>query len=271
MKHTYSLAHLTALTTPPPAFIRAAAAAGYDAVSLRTLGGREDHAYDLAHDTALRKETERALRETGLEWKDAELLRITDDFNAAEHVPHIAAAAELGVRNITLTVPAKNRSLYTEKFIAICQEAARHGLTVNVEPIIWAGVSDIHKARELIENAGQENAGLLIDIYHFHCARTAPEELASIPSRWLHYVHMCDGPAVIPSSEEELRRIAWSGRPAPGEGGAGIRSIMRCMPGGQNLPVVLEIPNAARLEEMGLESYARMILQRTKEVLEDQE
>lgn len=37
MKHTYSLVHLTNIACSPPAFIRTAAAAGYDAVSLRTI------------------------------------------------------------------------------------------------------------------------------------------------------------------------------------------------------------------------------------------
>ena len=59
MSHCYSLVHLTNISCPPPEFIRTAAAAGYDAVSLRTipLGLPGERPYDLAHDPQLLRET----------------------------------------------------------------------------------------------------------------------------------------------------------------------------------------------------------------------
>ena len=63
MGHCYSLVHLTNLACPPPEFIRVAARAGYDAVSLRTipLGLPGEQPYDMTKDPQLLRETRRAV------------------------------------------------------------------------------------------------------------------------------------------------------------------------------------------------------------------
>ena len=55
MKHQYSLVHLSDINCSPPDFIRAAAAAGYDAVSLRTIpmGLKGEHPHNIAADRNL--------------------------------------------------------------------------------------------------------------------------------------------------------------------------------------------------------------------------
>lgn len=266
--HTYSLAHLVDLTTPPPAFIRAAAAAGYDAVSLRILGQKSDHAYDIAHDKALLRETRKALEETGIRCKDAELLRITDDFTASEYTEALEAAAGLGVKDLTLTIPSKDSSARIRQFIDISKNAARYGQRVNLEPIIWSGIPDILAARQLLEIAGQPNTGILIDVFHFHHSGISPEEIRKCPQQWFNYIHMCDCFGVSSRSVEAFQHDGLSRRAYPGEGDAGIRNIMDCIPDHDTLPIVLEIPHSMRLETMGLEGYARFILDKARECLE---
>ena len=76
MKHTYSLVHLTNIACSPPAFIRTAAAAGYDAVSLRTIpmGLPGEVPHDIT-DRKLRAETLAACQETGVWINDTEIGR----------------------------------------------------------------------------------------------------------------------------------------------------------------------------------------------------
>lgn len=266
--HIYSLAHLADIATPPPSFIRAAAAAGYDAVSLRILGREDDHAYDIAHDKAMMDGTRKALEETGLKCRDAELIRITDDFNAEECVPSLEAAATLGIEDITLTIPSRDREARISHFRDICRIASRFSMKVNLEPIIWSGIPDIIQARQLLERAGQPNAGLLIDIFHFHHSGVSPEEIRRCPQEWFTYVHMCDCFAATSRSIEDLQRDGLSRRACPGEGVAGIKKIMNCIPDHVTIPVVLEIPNKERLGKMGLEGYARLMLDKAKACLE---
>lgn len=68
MKHKYSLVHLTCISSAPPEFIRTAAAAGYDYVSLRTISMQLPN--EIPHyltDPVLREETRAASKETGVQ------------------------------------------------------------------------------------------------------------------------------------------------------------------------------------------------------------
>ena len=65
MKHKYSLVHLSDISCPPPQFIYAAAEAGYDCVSLRTIpmGLKGEVPHDIAADRQLFQDTKKALAE----------------------------------------------------------------------------------------------------------------------------------------------------------------------------------------------------------------
>ena len=99
-KPLYSLVHLTDISCPPPEFIRVAARAGYDAVSLRTIpmNLEGEIPFDIAKDKELFKETKRALEETGIIFNDTENAVIRDGLDVKEYEPALEAAAELGVK-----------------------------------------------------------------------------------------------------------------------------------------------------------------------------
>ena len=152
MSHCYSLVHLTNISCPPPEFIRTAAAAGYDAVSLRTipLGLPGERPYDLAHDPQLLRETRQALAETGLKYMDTEIARIADGVDVRDHEPALAAAAEMGVRQITTNIWIADKGRYTEQFVKLCELAQQYGQDINVEFVTWASVSDLRQTKELL-------------------------------------------------------------------------------------------------------------------------
>ena len=89
-----------------------------------------------------------------------------------------------------------------------------------------------------------------------------------MPAEMVHVVHMCDCFAATSRSMEDLQRDGLSRRACPGEGVAGIKKIMNCIPDHATIPVVLEIPNKERLGKMGLEGYARLMLDKAKACLE---
>jgi hypothetical protein len=95
----FSLAHLTALSLPPPDLIRVAARAGYQSVGLRLLQVAPDTPfYPLMTEPGLMRETRRAIADTGIGVNDIEFIRITPDIDIAGLEAFFAAGAALGAR-----------------------------------------------------------------------------------------------------------------------------------------------------------------------------
>jgi hypothetical protein len=76
---------------------------------------------------------------------------------------------------------------------------------------------------------------------------------------------MDDGPREVPTTVEELRRIAREARLFPGEGGADLAGILPGLP--RNIPYAVEVTNPERAREMGAEAYARMGWEKTMKCL----
>ena len=175
MSHKYSLVHLTCISCPPPEFIRTAAAAGYDYVSLRTIPmGLPNEVPHLLTDRVLLKETRAASLETGVKINDTENARIFDGVNVQEYAPHLAAAAELGIKHILCNVWTANRSFYTKKFAELCQLAAQFDQDINLEFVTWAGITNLEQAAQLLRDVDLPNVGIVVDALHFHRSRVKP-------------------------------------------------------------------------------------------------
>ena len=265
VNHDFSLVHLTNIACPPPEFIRVAAKAGYDAVSLRTipLGLPGERPYNLAKDPQLMRETKLALQETGLKYTDTEIARIADGVDVRDHEPALAAAAEMGVQHITTNIWTADKGHYTEQFVTLCEIAQQYGQDVNVEFVTWASVSNLKQTKELLRESGMTNVGILVDMLHFYRSRVSLQELDDCPKEWFHYLHLCDCPKEIPTQVDELAYTGRAKRLYPGEGAAPIREIAARV-SNPELMYGLEVPNQARLEQLGFEEYARRVLELAK-------
>lgn len=265
MSHPYSLVHLTNIACPPPDFIRVAAQAGYDAVSLRTipLGLPGERPYNLSKDPELLRETKRALTETGIQYIDTEIARIADGIQVKEHEPALAVAAEMGVTHILTNLWSSDKGRCLEQFVQLCELAEQYGQDVNVEFVTWASIADLKQAKELLLASGKKNVGVVVDTLHFHRSRVTLVELDDCPKEWFHYAHLCDAGVDIPTQEEELARVARSERLYPGEGSIPIREIISRIPN-QNITYGLEVPHAARLKELGFVEYASRVRKAAK-------
>ena len=268
MKHLFSLVHLTNIHCPPPQLVYTAAKAGYDAVSIRTipLGLAGERPYDLAHDKALRRETQAALQQTGLLYKDTEIARIADGVDVREHEPYLEAAAEMGVQQVTTNIWSPDKEFYTEQFARLCELCAQYGLRVNIEFVTWAAVADLSQAAALIRAAGYSNAGILADALHFYRSRVSLQELRQCPPDWFHCAHLCDCEAPIPTDTESLVHTGRAERLYPGEGAVPIADMIDAIPG-KNILLGLEVPHEKRLQEFGFEEHARRALQAAKKTL----
>jgi sugar phosphate isomerase/epimerase len=261
-----SVAHLTALGCTPPELIHIAAGAGYDYVSLRTipvgLAGEPDHS--LHKNPALLRETREALEATGLEILDIELARIVDGIDVNTYEPAIAAAAALGVKHVLSNVWSSGHKYVVDSVAALSDIAARYGMTVELEFVTWANLTNLADTVSIIQEANRPNLGLLVDTLHFNRSRVRLDELDPLPREWFRMVHLCDGPPGIPSSREELIFTGRQARLDPGMGGIDLASILDRIP---EVPYSLEIPNDERVKAVGWAEHVRLCARNTRRYL----
>lgn len=262
----FSLAHLTVLGCAPPEMTYIAARAGYDFVSFRLIymGLANEPDYSLDSNRELYRQTRRALADTGLKLHDIELARIYDGLNPRSYLPAMEIAAELGARHVLTSIWTPERNFAVESFAALCDLAKPLGLTVNLEFVTWANVATLREATSILEDAGRDNCGILVDTLHFHRSKVDVAELKALPAQWLHFAHLCDAPKTIPAATEEIIRTGREERLYVGEGEIDIAGILRLMP---ELPCSIELPHAKRVKELGYAEHAWRCLQTAKAYL----
>lgn len=262
-----SLAHLTVLSLPPPEMIRLAARVGYSHVGLRLIAVTETSpGYPLMDDPAMLRETKAALRDTGIGVLDIEFVRITPETDVAALEWVIAVGAELGARHLVTAPYDPDLVRLADRFGGICDLAGRYGLSPVLEFFPWTVVPGLADAAKLLDVAGRENAGILVDALHFDRSASSLADLSRLPERWLPFLHLCDAPAARPDTTEMLLHQARAERLPPGEGGLDLPALVAHMPAG--IPVVLEVPMTALSQEAGPEEVARRALAGAQRLLE---
>ena len=259
----YSLAHLTVLGCPPPEMIYIAARAGYDYVSLRPIymGLPGEPNYALADNPEMLKQTKRALADTGVKLHDIELARVYDDMRPTKYLPAMEVAAELGAKAVLSSIWTEKRDYAIEKFGELCDLAKQFNLTVDLEYVPIAGVKNLAGAVDVLRTAKRDNAGLMIDLHHFHRALDKPEDLDALPRAWFHFAHLCDAQGEIPTERAEMIRILREERLYVGEGGIDVAGILNRLP---EMVYSIELPNLARAKEFGYAEHAFRCLESAK-------
>jgi sugar phosphate isomerase/epimerase/4-hydroxyphenylpyruvate dioxygenase-like putative hemolysin len=266
-RHDYSLAHLTALSLSPPELVDAAADAGYRYVGLRlTRVTQQEPHYPLATDPALMHRTKVRLAATGIEVLDIELARISPERTPRDYVRFLEAGAELGARHVITQLPDPDRARKTARFAELCELARPYGLTVDLEFPSWTETPDLREAARILRAADQPNAGMLVDLLHFARSGSSIADLRQLPAHWFHFAHVCDAPAGVPPTNDELIHTARFERLFPGEGGIDVRGILDALPPG--LPYALEIPRATLVAQVGAKEHARRAIGAAREHLD---
>lgn len=267
MAKEFSLAHLTVLGCSPPEMTYIAARAGYDFVSFRPIymGLPGEPNYALAENKKMLRQTKAALTETGVKLLDIELARICDGINPKRYLPAMEVAAELGGRHVLSSIWTNDRNYYIESFAELCELAKPFGLTIELEFVPIASVSNLAGTLDVLRTAKQVNAGLMIDIHHFHRSGDKVEDLDEVPREWFRYLHLCDAPGEIPASREEVTHILREERLYLGEGGIDVASIVNRLP---EIPYSIELPHTKRVQELGYEEFARRCLLMAKNYLD---
>jgi sugar phosphate isomerase/epimerase len=264
----FSLAHLTVLGCAPPEMTYIASRAGYDFVSYRimTMHLANEPDYNLAANKGMMRQTKTALAVTGLKVHDIELARIQDGVNPKSYIPALETAAELGAHQVITSIWTSERAYAIDSLAELCDLGKKVGVTMNLEFVTWSNVTTLIDATAVCRAVNRKNLGVLIDTLHFSRSRTKLEELDGLPRDWFHFAHVCDAPKEIPATNEGLIHTAREERLYPGEGGIGIASIVNRLP---EVPYSLEIPNLARVKELGYAEHAWRCLEAAKQYFSD--
>ena len=132
-------------------------------------------------------------------------------FGAAAELP----AHHIKVGNITGTECDLERIV--ERFGELCEDAARYTDAKIVYEFMPydVQVSDVDTALQVVEGADAPNGGLAFDTWHLGKLGLEPDDLRRIPSRFVSWVELSDGPYEY--AEDRLDEVI-NRRKLPGEG-----------------------------------------------------
>jgi len=221
------LAALTVLELPAAEQVSVAAQAGYTHVGLRLIpvAGQTLPPFDV-------DEIERRLADTGIRVLDLEVFRLSADTKVADFEPALDTAARLGASELLVHGADPDEARLVENLGRLCDLAARYRLAANLEPMPWVEVSNIVKAKRVLDQAARKNSALLVDAIHFFREENKLEQLQGIR---LNYMQLCDARPERPADMQEIIRQARADRLFPGEGGLDLQGLMRALP--RELPI----------------------------------
>lgn len=261
-----SLASLTVLEISPPQMVEVAARAGYSHVGLRLVPATpQEHHFALVADAELRRQTSAACATPAFAcwmWRSCGLPQTrVADFEAV-----LAVGAEFGASELLVAGNDPDEARMTERFAELCDLASIYGLHPHLEFMPWTDARDLQQAVRVVENAGRDNAAVLVDAFHFDRSASRLEDLAKVAPSRLRYAQLCDVAGPRPDDMQEILRQARNERRFPGDGDCDLAGLLHCLPA--NLPLSLEIPTVKLLEQgVGALERAQMALDKTRALL----
>ena len=232
------LGHFTFLDLPPVDLVRLARGAGFDFVGLRFNPVAAGGLTWLPDDAGLR-ELARVMEGEGVGLHDIETIVIDAALDPDALIPALEAAARLGGKRVN--VCADVFPALAETFARLHALARDRGLALDLECMAWRGIDTPRACLDLIDAAGAEGAGYLVDaLHHFRCGGT-PADIAAMPPGRIVSAQLCDAPTTAPPSADARLAEARGGRLLPGEGGLDLAGLVRALPG--DTVISVELPS----------------------------
>ncbi|WP_461638998.1 TIM barrel protein [Leucobacter sp. BZR 635] len=236
--------HLTALELSPVEFLRAAAAAEFASVSLRTIhiaGGVPAWAAEPA-DTAA---TAAAARALGIGVHAIEAVALTPELsgNTATLVPQLEQGAALGAELLYCFADDTDGARCAGTFAELAALAAVYGLRTLIEPMPYRAIATLSEASAIANMpASSLAAGLVVDTLHASRGGTHPADLTALPQGQLALLQLSDAPAAAPrgpapSGLHPLMHEARFDRLDPGSGELPLAAYVAAMPASARITV----------------------------------
>lgn len=263
----FALSPLTAIELTPPQLVDAASQAGFDATSLRLSPFRAgEHQHPMFGTSAMLRETEARLRDTGLKVLGIEVILLTAERDLDDFVKVFETAQRLGARHALTLIDIADASLAADRFGALCRLAAVYDVHCSLEFAAWLGIGTVQAAAQVVRQAGNPgNAGLLLDPFHLYRSGGTAADLAVLDPAWFRYAQFCDAAAIAPATQAGISEEARFDRLLPGEGGLPLAAFLAALP--QHIPLELEVPNRTLAANRNVVERLRLTLQAAKEVV----
>jgi sugar phosphate isomerase/epimerase len=264
--HRLALANLTAIGLTPAEIIHLAADIGCEGVALNPgladidLGGP---IYRIDNDSARRRETARALADTGVTIDLVDAFVVTPDFSLSLAKTVMDVFGELGARLFNVVLTDKDESRGHENMAALCAMAIPRGMTMAAEFSALGGpVSSLAVAVGLATSGKFPGLKVLIDSLHLARAGEAPEDIGKIDPALIGAAQICDGPAISPGLKEYYYEALFD-RGIPGEGELPLRAFLDVIP--QDVIVSPEVPlKTLRDQGVSIRECARRAVEGTR-------
>jgi sugar phosphate isomerase/epimerase len=111
-----------------------------------------------------------------------------------------------------------------DAFSRLCEEADTYGATIGFEFMASAMIDNLEDSLILVETAGAENGGLILDMAHVASLGITYDDIRRIPLRYLVNVELNDGtlPGSARHDPSRIRRFC-------GEGEFDIKGLIKCV------------------------------------------
>jgi sugar phosphate isomerase/epimerase len=147
---------------------------------------------------------------------EARLYAMADAFE-----PH-----HLNVGDINMAEDLPPLDVVTERFAAVCDRAAEHGVEVALEFLPWSGIPDLATALAVVTAAKRANGGVIVDSWHYFRGRPDDALLRSAAAQHIKCVQLSDGDAE-PDGDYMSDTILH--RRLPGDGAFDLLGLLQCL------------------------------------------
>ncbi len=118
-------------------------------------------------------------------------------------------------------------SALIEGFAEFCDRAAESGLRVDLEFVPMWGVATLEDAWTIVRESGAENAGILLDMWHFFRGEPDMELLRKLPEGSITAVQLTDAAAALEGND--LFEDCLHYRRLPGQGELPVQEVMEIL------------------------------------------
>jgi sugar phosphate isomerase/epimerase len=129
----------------------------------------------------------------------------------------LRAAEALGARHVKVH-PAPDDAPWdldhwAAEFGQLARQAEGCGARLGIEFLPWTNIRTVHDGLRLVEAAGHDGGGLIIDVWHTERAGTRPDELAAVPPERIVGVELDDADSAVVGTlfEDTVHRRRYCG------------------------------------------------------------
>lgn len=237
------LANMTLGDVEPLELIDAAAAGGFDGVTLRIVAPSPQHSMvPVIGNEPLLRDIQSRMSATGVMVHDIGGIWLAPHTDVASFLPALETGQRLGARNFMMGANDPDERRVIDRLAAFCELARPFGIKAMVEFIPYNHTNSLTAACRVVSAAGAGGAGVVVDALHLDRSEGSPLDIAAVDAALIAYCQICDAGAVRPSLAD-LPAEARTGRLYPGLGDLPLGALLDAVPPGT--PIGVEAPMAA--------------------------